>query len=87
MGSLDASRPFVPQRSTGGHPAAAPATSCAPDAAGRDLVDQGTAPEAACRTVLEDQLTEAQRINAQLQQLIDADAGRDIGDQRSSILG
>jgi len=35
----------------------------------RELVDAGTALEAACRIIiLEDQLAEAQRINAQLQQ-------------------
>ncbi|MBA2323116.1 MAG: MerR family transcriptional regulator, partial [Pseudonocardiales bacterium] len=34
----------------------------------RDLVDQGTAMDAACRIViLEDQLAEAQRLNAQMQ--------------------
>ncbi|WP_106402834.1 MerR family transcriptional regulator [Actinocorallia populi] len=38
----------------------------------RELVDEGTALEAACRIIiLEDQLAEALRINAQLKQQID----------------
>ncbi|GAA1272150.1 hypothetical protein GCM10009646_69080 [Streptomyces aureus] len=44
---------------------ATPATNCASPPA-RELVDQGTPIEAACRIViLEDQLEEAQRINAE----------------------
>jgi DNA-binding transcriptional MerR regulator len=65
---LDAARLIVPQRSPGGHRRYSRSQLRLAQRA-RDLVDQGTALEAACRIIiLEDQLAEAQRINAQLQQ-------------------
>ncbi|MFD0686692.1 MerR family transcriptional regulator [Actinomadura fibrosa] len=68
---LDAAKLFVPQRSAGGHRRYSRYQLRLAQRA-RDLVDQGTALEAACRIIiLEDQLAEAQRINAQLQQRID----------------
>ncbi|TYC07625.1 MerR family DNA-binding transcriptional regulator [Actinomadura syzygii] len=58
---------IVPQHSPGGHRCYSRYQLRLAQRA-RDLVDQGTALEAACRIiVLEDQLAEAQRINAQLQ--------------------
>ncbi|TDC89951.1 MerR family transcriptional regulator [Actinomadura sp. 7K507] len=74
---LDAAELFVPQRSAGGHRRYSRYQLRLAQRA-RDLIDQGTALEAACRIIiLQDQLTEAQRINAQLQQRINADPGRD----------
>lgn len=64
--SLDEAGLITPQRSPGGHRRYSRhqlrlATRV------RELVDQGTAVEAACRIVtLEDQLHEAQRLNAEL---------------------
>ncbi|MFA1542579.1 MerR family transcriptional regulator [Actinomadura monticuli] len=64
---LDAARLIVPQRSPGGHRRYSRYQLRLAQRA-RDLVDQGTPMEAACRIIiLEDQLAEAQRINAQLQ--------------------
>jgi hypothetical protein len=64
--SLDTAQLFVPQRSPGGHRRYSRYQLRLAQRA-RDLVDQGTALEAACRIIiLEDQLAEAQRINAQL---------------------
>ncbi|WP_230421120.1 MerR family transcriptional regulator [Actinomadura soli] len=75
--SLDAPRLFVPQRSAGGHRRYSRYQLRLAQRA-RDLVDQGTALDAACRIIiLEDQLTEAMRINAQLQRRIDTDTERD----------
>jgi DNA-binding transcriptional MerR regulator len=66
--SLDANKLIVPQRSTGGHRRYSRYQLRLAQRA-RDLVDQGTALEAACRIIiLEDQLAEAQRLNAQLRQ-------------------
>ncbi|GGT60899.1 MerR family transcriptional regulator [Actinomadura citrea] len=66
--SLDTSRLIVPQRSSGGHRRYSRYQLRLAQRA-RDLVDQGTALEAACRIIiLEDQLAEAQRINARLRQ-------------------
>ena len=74
--SLDAAKLFAPQRSPGGHRRYSRYQLRLAQRA-RDLVDQGTALDAACRIIiLEDQLAEAQRINAQLQQRINADPGR-----------
>jgi DNA-binding transcriptional MerR regulator len=65
--SLDTARLIVPQRSPGGHRRYSRYQLRLAQRA-RDLVDQGTPLEAACRIIiLEDQLAEAQRINAQLQ--------------------
>lgn len=64
--SLDTFRLIVPQRSPGGHRRYSRYQLRLAQRA-RDLVDQGTALEAACRIIiLEDQLAEAQRINEQL---------------------
>ena len=66
--SLDTARLIVPQRSPGGHRRYSRYQLRMAQRA-RDLVDQGTPLEAACRIIiLEDQLAEAQRINAQLRQ-------------------
>ena len=73
---LDAARLFVPQRSAGGHRRYSRYQLRLAQRA-RDLVDQGTAVEAACRIIiLEDQLAEAQQINDRLRQRIDRDAQR-----------
>ncbi|WP_344904574.1 MerR family transcriptional regulator [Actinomadura meridiana] len=75
--SLDAARLFAPQRSAGGHRRYSRYQLHLAQRA-RDLVDQGTALDAACRIIiLEDQLAEAQRINTRLQQRIDQDPERD----------
>lgn len=64
--SLDAAKLIVPQRSSGGHRRYSRYQLRLAQRA-RDLVDEGTALEAACRIIiLEDQLAEAQRINARL---------------------
>ncbi|GGU13149.1 hypothetical protein F4557_001263 [Actinomadura catellatispora] len=64
--SLDTARLIVPQRSSGGHRRYSRYQLRLAQRA-RDLVDQGTALDAACRIIiLEDQLAEAQRINAEL---------------------
>ncbi|MGC4957614.1 MerR family transcriptional regulator [Actinomadura citrea] len=74
--SLDAAKLFAPQRSPGGHRRYSRYQLRLAQRA-RDLVDQGTALDAACRIIiLEDQLAEAQRISAQLQQRINADPDR-----------
>ncbi|MFC5745936.1 MerR family transcriptional regulator [Actinomadura rugatobispora] len=66
--SLDANKLIVPQRSTGGHRRYSRYQLRLAQRA-RDLIDQGTALEAACRIIiLEDQLAEAQRLNVQLRQ-------------------
>ncbi|WP_425427344.1 MerR family transcriptional regulator [Actinomadura mexicana] len=71
--SLDAARLFVPQRSAGGHRRYSRYQLRLAHRA-RDLVDQGTALDAACRIIiLEDQLAQAQHINTQLQQRLDRD--------------
>jgi DNA-binding transcriptional MerR regulator len=63
--SLDEAKLFVPQRSEGGHRRYT-RYQLRLAARVRALLDEGTALEAACRIViLEDQLAEAQRINAQ----------------------
>ncbi|GAA2636109.1 hypothetical protein GCM10010411_89070 [Actinomadura fulvescens] len=69
--NLDAANLFVPQRSPGGHRRYSRYQLRLAQRA-RDLVDQGTPLDAACRIIiLEDQLAEAQRINAQLRQHTD----------------
>jgi hypothetical protein len=69
--SLDAAKLFVPQRSTGGHRRYSRYQLRLAQRA-RDMIDQGTALEAACRIIiLEDQLAEAERINTQLRQRTD----------------
>jgi DNA-binding transcriptional MerR regulator len=65
--SLDTTRLIVPQRSPGGHRRYSRYQLRLAQRA-RDLIDQGTPLEAACRIIiLEDQLAEAQRINSRLQ--------------------
>lgn len=76
---LDAAKLFVPQRSAGGHRRYSRYQLRLAHRA-RDLVDQGTALEAACRIIiLEDQLAEAQRINAQLQARLDQNPDQETG--------
>lgn len=66
--SLDTARLIVPQRSSGGHRRYSRYQLRLAQRA-RDLIDQGTPLEAACRIIiLEDQLAEAERINARLRQ-------------------
>jgi hypothetical protein len=67
--SLDEAKLIEPQRSPGGHRRYS-RYQLRIAARVRELVDQGTALDAACRIVtLEDQLHEAQRLNAELRQL------------------
>ena len=64
--SLDEAGLITPQRSTGGHRRYS-RYQLRLAARVRELVDQGTAVDAACRIVtLEDQLHEAQRLNTEL---------------------
>jgi DNA-binding transcriptional MerR regulator len=63
--SLDEAKLIEPQRSAGGHRRYS-RYQLRIAARVRELVDQGTALDAACRIItLEDQLHEAQRINAE----------------------
>lgn len=65
--SLDEAKLFVPQRSSGGHRRYS-RYQLRLAARARELVDAGTALEAACRIIiLEDQLQEALRLNAEMQ--------------------
>lgn len=65
--SLDEAKLLTPQRSEGGHRRYS-RYQLRIAARARELVDQGTALEAACRIIiLEDQLAEAHAINAELQ--------------------
>jgi DNA-binding transcriptional MerR regulator len=64
--SLDEAKLITPQRSAGGHRRYSRYQLRLAGRA-RELVDAGTALEAACRIIiLEDQLAEAQRINTEL---------------------
>nr|WP_083958727.1 MerR family transcriptional regulator [Herbidospora mongoliensis] len=66
--NLGAAKLIEPQRSEGGHRRYS-RYQLRLAARARELVDQGTALESACRIIiLEDQLAEALRINAELQQ-------------------
>jgi DNA-binding transcriptional MerR regulator len=66
--SLDEAKLIEPQRSAGGHRRYS-RYQLRLAARARELVDQGTALEAACRIIiLEDQLQEALRINEQMRQ-------------------
>jgi DNA-binding transcriptional MerR regulator len=66
--SLDEAKLIEPQRSPGGHRRYS-RYQLRIAARVRELVDQGTGLDAACRIVtLEDQLHEAQRLNTELQQ-------------------
>ncbi|WP_237723943.1 MULTISPECIES: MerR family transcriptional regulator [unclassified Rhodococcus (in: high G+C Gram-positive bacteria)] len=65
--SLDAAKLLTPGRSEGGHRRYS-RYQLRLAARARELVDQGTALDSACRIIiLEDQLAEARRINAELQ--------------------
>jgi DNA-binding transcriptional MerR regulator len=64
--SLDEAKLFVPQRSAGGHRRYS-RYQLRLAARARELVDAGTALDAACRIIiLEDQLQEALQLNAQM---------------------
>nr|EJI98174.1 merR family regulatory family protein [Rhodococcus sp. JVH1] len=64
--SLDAAKLLTPGRSEGGHRRYS-RYQLRPAARARELIDQGTALDSACRIIiLEDQLAEARRINAEL---------------------
>jgi DNA-binding transcriptional MerR regulator len=66
--SLDTAKLIKPQRSDGGHRRYS-RYQLRLAARARELIDQGTALDAACRIIiLEDQLAHALRINAELQQ-------------------
>ncbi|MEV4161763.1 helix-turn-helix domain-containing protein [Nonomuraea dietziae] len=70
--ALDTARLIEPQRSRGGHRRYS-RYQLRLAARARELVDQGTPLEAACRIIiLEDQLAEAQRINSSRSHLADA---------------
>ncbi|WP_378739938.1 helix-turn-helix domain-containing protein [Nocardia brasiliensis] len=79
--ALDAAELLTPQRSDGGHRRYS-RYQLRIAARVRELVDQGTALDAACRIViLEDQLAEAKRINSELRRAHGrqpADPGLDI---------
>lgn len=65
--SLDAAKLLIPGRSEGGHRRYS-RYQLRLAARARELIDQGTALESACRIIiLEDQLAEARRINAELE--------------------
>lgn len=67
--SLDAAKLLAPGRSEGGHRRYSRYQLRIASRV-RDLIDAGTPLDAACRIIiLEDQLTEARRINSELQQL------------------
>jgi DNA-binding transcriptional MerR regulator len=66
--ALDEARLITPQRSAGGHRRYS-RYQLRIAARARELVDQGTALDAACRIIiLEDQLEEAHRLNAELRE-------------------
>lgn len=65
---LDEAKLFTPQRSAGGHRRYS-RYQLRLAARARQMVDQGTALEAACRIIiLEDQLEEALRLNAEMRE-------------------
>ncbi|WP_319429253.1 MerR family transcriptional regulator [Mycobacterium sp. RTGN5] len=69
--SLDEAKLLTPQRSEGGHRRYT-RYQLRIAARARELVDHGTALDAACRIIiLEDQLAEAQAINAELHRSLD----------------
>ena len=74
LGSLDEAKLLNPQRSPGGHRRYS-RHQLRLAARVRELLDQGTALDAACRIViLEDQLDEARRLNAEMRQSHDQSA-------------
>ena len=69
--SLDEAKLLIPQRSEGGHRRYS-RYQLRIAARARELVDRGTGLDAACRIIiLEDQLAEAQTVNAELQRCLD----------------
>ncbi|MDH6291348.1 MerR family transcriptional regulator [Rhodococcus opacus] len=73
--SLDAARLLTPGRSEGGHRRYS-RYQLRIAARARELIDQGTALDSACRIIiLEDQLAEARRINTELQHTHRSPAG------------
>jgi DNA-binding transcriptional MerR regulator len=69
--SLDEAKLLIPHRSEGGHRRYS-RYQLRVAARARELVDRGTALEAACRIIiLEDQLAEAHAVNAELHRRID----------------
>ncbi|MEC3954221.1 MerR family transcriptional regulator [Nocardia sp. CDC153] len=75
--SLDAARLLTPQRSDGGHRRYS-RYQLRIAARVRELIDAGNSLEGACRIViLEDQLAEAQALNATLQDALDAHEAHD----------
>ncbi|WP_218775684.1 MULTISPECIES: MerR family transcriptional regulator [unclassified Rhodococcus (in: high G+C Gram-positive bacteria)] len=73
--SLDEANLLIPHRSEGGHRRYSRFQLRIASRV-RDLLDQGTALDAACRiVVLEDQLAAARRTNADLQEVIDGSDG------------
>ncbi|WNV88417.1 MerR family transcriptional regulator [Umezawaea sp. Da 62-37] len=74
--ALDNAELITPQRSEGGHRRYS-RYQLRIAARARELVDQGTAVDAACRIIiLEDQLTEALRINEELKRAGDDEGAR-----------
>jgi DNA-binding transcriptional MerR regulator len=81
--SLDEAKLIAPQRSEGGHRRYSRA-QLRIAARVRELVDRGTALEAACRIIiLEDQLADAQADNAELHRTIDGRRSDTNGDETS----
>ena len=82
--NLGTAKLIEPQRSEGGHRRYS-RYQLRLAARARELVDQGTALEAACRIIiLEDQLAEALRINTELQQARDRHQPDSTADRRSA---
>jgi DNA-binding transcriptional MerR regulator len=82
--SLDEAKLLTPQRSDGGHRRYS-RYQLRIAARVRELVDHGTALDAACRIIiLEDQLAEAHAINAGLHRSLDARRPPSSGDAQSS---
>jgi DNA-binding transcriptional MerR regulator len=80
--SLDEAKLLIPHRSEGGHRRYS-RYQLRIAARARELVDRGTALEAACRIIiLEDQLAEAQAVNAELHRRLDG-RGTSPSDARS----
>ena len=76
--SLDEAKLFVPQRSPGGHRRYS-RYQLRRAVRARELVDAGTALDAACRIIiLEDQLQEALRLNVEMQARHDSARPHDL---------
>ena len=82
--SLDEAKLLTPQRSEGGHRRYS-RYQLRIAASARELVDHGTALDAACRIIiLEDQLAEAHAINAELHRSLDARRAPSADDAQST---